>query len=82
MVDENVLRDSHLLEAGLHQILREKISDEIKESIHTGHLVILLSLSKISPQLGVPWMDEQHQDHSQDSCNHCCWHVVHHGSGA
>lgn len=51
---------SYLLKTRLHQVLWEKISDEIKEGIHAGHLVILLSLSKIRFQLGVARMDEQH----------------------
>ena len=59
-VGEIFMWASYLLETGLHQVLWEKISDEIKESVHAGHLVVLLSMSKISPQLGVPGMDEQH----------------------
>lgn len=74
--------DTYLLKTGLHQVLWEKISDKIKEGVHAGHVVVFLSLSEVSPQLGVSWVDEQHEDHSQDGCDHRRRHVVHHSPGA
>ena len=82
VVGENHPWDSYLLKARLHQVLREEVSDEIEESIHAGHLVVLLSLSKIGLQLWVAGMDEQHQDHPQDGCDDRRRHVVDHGPGA
>ena len=82
MVGENHPWDSYLLKARLHQVLREEVSDEIEESIHAGHLVVLLSLSEIGLQLWVAGMDEQHQDHPQDGCDDRRRHVVDHGPGA
>lgn len=72
----------YLLETGLHQVLREEISNEIQKGIQTRHLVVFLPWPQLLLEFGIAWVDGQHQDDPQHCGNDGRGHVIHHGSCA
>ena len=69
------------MEAGLHQVLREEVSDQVEEGVQTADLLVLLDCCRpASSQFGVPRMNPQHEDDPEDSSDYSGGHVVHHGS--
>ena len=76
------LTATHLLEAGLHQVLGEEVPDEVEEGVHAGDVVVLLAVAEVGLQLGVPRVDDDDQDHPQDGGDHRGGHVVYHGPRA
>jgi len=74
----------YLLEAGLHQVLREEVPEQVQEGVHAVDLLVLRGRvrRRLAPQLGVPRVDPQHQDDTEDGGDHGGGHVVDHGSAA
>lgn len=72
----------YLLDAGLDQVLREEVSDQVEEGIQTVDLLVPWGWwsRRASPQFGVPRVDRQHQDNPEDGGNYSGGHVVHHSS--
>lgn len=71
------------MEAGLDQVLREEVSNQVKEGIQAADLLVLWSCGEpAAPQFGVTRVDSQHQDDPQDGSDYSGGHVVHHGSAA
>lgn len=70
------------METGLHQVLREEISNEIQEGIQARHLVVLLARPQLLLEFGIARVDGQHQDDPQHCGNDGRRHVIHHGSRA
>lgn len=69
------------MEAGLHQVLREEVSDQVEEGVQTADLLVLWGrVLTASPQFGVPWVNPQYEDDPQDGSDYSGGHVVHHGS--
>lgn len=71
-----------LLEAGLNQILWKQVPDEVQEGVQAADLLVLghgAGTAASAPQLGVPWVDPQHQDDPQDGGDDGGGHVVYHG---
>lgn len=71
----------YLLEAGLHQVLREEVSDQVEESVQAADLLVLRGwVLTASPQFRVPRVNPQHEDDPEDGSDYSGGHVVHHGS--
>lgn len=71
----------YLLEAGLHQVLREQVPEQVQEGVQTVDLLVLGGRAGgFSPQFGVPRVDAYHQDDPEDGGDDSGGHVVHHGS--
>ena len=75
---------SYLLEAGLHQVFREQVPDEVQEGVQTADLLVLGGrvLLLTAPEFGVSRVDPQDQDDPQDGSYDRSGHVVDHGPGA
>lgn len=71
------------MEAGLDQVLREQVPDQVEKGIQAADLLVLWSCGgPAAPQFGVTRVDSQHQDDPQDGGDDGGGHVVHHGSAA
>lgn len=70
------------MKAGLDQVLREQVSDQVQKRVHAADLLVAQSGAGLNrPEFGVSWVNPEHQDDTQDGRDDGGGHVVHHGSG-